>query len=72
MISAINGSQEFLLLPPADQRNCFQQAYLFEVLPDIKPITTAAHREQHARRDALCQETSTAWLWAEEFNGTLD
>ena len=70
MLIASSGSQEFLLLPTADQRNCFVQAYLFEILPDIKPTTTAAHRDSlpgamHYTKDKY------SLVWAEEFNGTV-
>ena len=69
LLHARNGSQAFLLLDEETQRQCFRQAYLFEIIPGTPPTTTQALRDT-LPPNMRYAKSQYDLVWAEEFEDT--
>ena len=69
LLHARSGSQAFLLLDEETQRQCFRQAYLFEIIPGTPPPTTQALRDTLPPNMRYAKNQYDL-VWAEEFEDT--
>ncbi len=69
LLHARNGSQAFLLLDEEAQRQCFRQAYLFEIIPGTPPATTETLRGT-LPPNMRYERSQYDLVWTEEFEDT--